>query len=455
VTVHETVTAPAAVEGRSPAGSHERERRARRTALEAMQLQKARRLLARVQANPFYGPRYADSGVAPDDLRSLEQWRCLPVTGKEDILADQQALPPFGHRLGVAADAVREVHLTSGTSGFGQETFGLTAEDLLVSGAGWQRPLTVLGLRPGELFATMYPMTFLAYGRSLLEGARQAGTPVVSMAGVDTESAIALMERLQPTAIGARPAFLTIVAERLAARGTAPAAAFPGLRGLLCSGVAPGAVAAIEQLWQATVHEVYGSSQAAGIIASTGPGGAAPHGSAGLMHCIEEHFLVETVDPETLAPVTSGEAEVVLTCLDRVASPIVRYRTRDRVTVVAPGEDDNDSAYLGIRVGSIGRFDDMLKIRGNNVWPQQLEQALLGHPAIADFQAEVTQDARGVDVLTIQVRRGTGAEPPAGLWDEVRRRVKRATNVTPAVLDRPDLPPPAVKPKRLLDLRQG
>jgi phenylacetate-CoA ligase len=431
------------------------QRVARREVLEKEQLRKAQLLLHRVLANPFYGPRYAESGLMPSALHSLEQWRRLPLIDKKDILADQQAHPPFGHRLGVPQADLREVHLTSGTSGFGQEAFGLTGEDLEVSASGWQRPLRALGLRPGELFATMYPMTFLAYGRSLLEGARKAGSPVVSLSGIDTESAVTLMERLQPTAIGARPAFLAIVAEALAERGLGPREAFPQVRGLLCSGLAPTAIAATERLWGATVHEVYGSSQAAGIIASTDRAGAAPLGMAGLMYCVEEHFLVETVHPETLEPVTEGEAEVVLTCLDRVASPIVRYRTRDKVTVVPWGQDDNASPYLGIRVGSIGRFDDMLKIRGNNVWPQQLEAALLGNEAIADFLAEVRQDARGVDVLTLLIRRSTGGEAPLGLWEEVKRQVKRATNVTPKVQDRPDLPPAALKPRRLHDLRDA
>ncbi|MCW2499654.1 MAG: coenzyme synthetase [Frankiales bacterium] len=424
-----------------------------RAVVEQTQLAKARRLLERVRTNPFYGPRYAGTGLAPDDPDLLALWRSLPLVDKADVLADQRAHPPYGTRLGVGVQDVREIHLTSGTSGFGQEAFALTEEDLAVSGSTWGRPLAALGLRPGELFATMYPITFLCYGRSLLQGAAQAGTPVVSLAGADTQLAVSLMEGLQPVGIGARPAFLKLAEESLAARDLLPRDAFPKLRGVVCSGLTATAVAATEQLWDARVHEVYGASQAGGIIAATGPEGAVLDGAAALMYGIEEHFLLEVVDPQTLEPVREGEGEVVLTCLDRLASPIVRYRTRDRVTVVAPGTEDNASPYQAIRVGSIGRYDDMLKIRGNNVWPQQLEEALLGHPAIADFQAEVTLDGRGVDVLAVQVRRCDGGAAPDALWDEVRRRVKRATNVTPKVQDRPDLPPPDVKPRRLLDRR--
>lgn len=424
-----------------------------RERLEVLQLHKARRLLERVSANPFYGPRLEAAGVHSRRLGSLEDWRQVPVVDKADMLADQAAHPPYGGRLGVESHEVRELHLTSGTSGFGQEVFALADADLDVSARAWQWPLAALGLGTGDIFATMYPLTFLAYGRSLLHGGRMAGTPVVSMAGADAQLAIGLLERLQPMAIGVRPAFLRIVEERLADEGRSPRDVFTRLRGLLCSGLTPEAVTATQQTWNAPVHEVYGSSQAAGIIASTGIVGAAPGGDPGLMYCIEPHYLIETVHPETLEPVIAGEAEVLLTCLDRVASPIVRFRTRDRVTVVAPGTDDNRSPFVGIRVGSIGRYDDMLKIRGNNVWPQQLEGALLAHSAISDFVAEVTLDARGVDVLTVRVRRSPGTEPGGDLWSDLRRSVKRATNVTAVVLDVPDLPEASLKPKRLVDLR--
>ncbi|MDT7668040.1 MAG: phenylacetate-CoA ligase [Pseudonocardiales bacterium] len=431
----------------------EGECRRQRSALERGQLVKARNLLAAALTNPFYGPRYADAGLRPDTLDSLQQWRTLPVVDKNDLLADQQKFPPFGQRLGVPPDEVRQIHLTSGTSGFGQEAFALTEWDLAVSGSTWQWPLAALGLRPGGVFVTMYPVTFLTYGRSLLEGGRLAGSPVVSLAGTDTALAVALMERLQPAAVGARPAFLSLVEEHLAQRGQLPRDVFTGIQGLVCSGLAPSAVAATEERWNGTVHEMYGSSQAGGIIATTGSTGAARNGRPGIMYCLENHFLVEMVDPDTLAPVTAGEAEVVLTCLDRIASPIIRYRTRDRVTVVPSGVGDNRSPYQGIRVGTVGRFDDMLKIRGNNVWPQQLDEALLGQPAISDYLAEVTLDNRGVDVMTVYVRRTAGAAANDELWQEVRRRVKRATNVTPRVEDAPRLPPPALKPKRLVDLR--
>jgi phenylacetate-CoA ligase len=427
--------------------------RVRRAELERSRLAKARRLLSAALGNPFYGPRYAPAGLVPHRLESLEQWRLLPLVEKADLLADQQAFPPFGRRLGVPPGDVRQVHLTSGTSGFGQEAFALAEPDLAVSGGTWQWPLAALGLRPGDPFATMYPLTFLTYGRTLLEGGRLAGVPVVSMAGSDTALAVTLMERLQPAAIGARPAFLTLVEEHLAERGVLPRDVLRNTKGLLGSGLAPSAVPAMEERWNSTLHEVYGSSQAGGIIATTAGAGAAPDGAPGIMYCLEDHFLVEMVDPLTLEPVTAGEAEVVLTCLDRTASPVIRYRTRDRVTVVPPGVDDNRSPYLGIRVGTIGRYDDMLKIRGNNVWPQQLDEALLDHSGISDFRAEVTLDPRGVDVVTVHIRRAAGARAGDELWSEVRRRVKRATNVTPRVADAPDLPPAALKPRRLIDLR--
>ena len=212
--------------------------------------------------------------------------------------------------------------------------------------------------------------------------------------------------------------------------------------------------AATEAEWGVTVHEVYGSSQAGGLIASTGPEGAAPGGAAGVMRLMEPFFLVETVDPESLEPVEEGEAELLLTCLDRVASPVIRFRTRDRVHVVPAGSYGESRPVRGLRCGAVDRFDDMLKIRGNNVWPAQLDEALLGHPSVADYRADVILDNRAVDVLAVRVRPvGGGAADPA-LEAELQRRVKLATNVTPTIEWDPDLPAPDLKPRRLADRRQ-
>jgi phenylacetate-CoA ligase len=426
-----------------------------RAELEALQLAKARRLLERAAANPFYGPRLADAGVTPERITDLARWRAVPLFDKADLVADQEAHPPFGRRLGIDGSAIRQVHLTSGTSGFGQEAFALTDEDLDTSGASWRWCFDELSLRPGELFVTFYPVTFLAYGRSVLEGSRVTGVPVFSMAGVDRSLAVGLMRRLQPRAIGARPALFRLLSEDLAREGTAPREAFPSLSHIVCSGVAPAVVAATEQEWGATVHEVYGSSQAGGLIAASGPEGAAPGGEAGVMRLMEPHFLVEALHPETLEPVEEGEAELILTCLDRVASPIIRFRTRDRVEIVPAGSYGERRPLRGLRCGAVDRWDDMLKIRGNNVWPAQLDEALLGHPSVGDYRADVTLDERAVDVLAVRVRLAAGGTvADAALDAELQRRVKLATNVTPTIEWAPDLPAPELKPRRLADRRK-
>lgn len=422
-----------------------------RAELRALQLDKARALLARLEANPFYGPGLARSGVTAERLFDLAQWRDLPLADKASFLADQAADPPLGRRVGVARSEVREIHLTSGTSGLGQEAAALTAGDVAATARTWRPLVDWFGLAPGDVFATFYPVTVFTYGRSLLAGASAAGLPVLPVAALDRAVALTMMRRLQPAALGARPALFRLLEEALAAEGTTPRAVFPGLRALVCSGVAPEEAARDAEVWGATVHEVYGSSQAGGLVAATGPGGAAPGGDAGVMRCLEELFLLETVDPVTLEPVEEGEAELILTCLDRVASPVVRFRTGDRVDVVPPGAS-GDAARIGLRAGSVGRWDDMAKIRGNNVWPGQLDAALLGHPLVRDYRACVTRDGRGVDQLRITVR-PDGPPPWDGLDEDLRRRVKQTTNVRPSVEFDPDLPEPGLKPQRLVDQR--
>ncbi|HEV7687344.1 MAG TPA: AMP-binding protein, partial [Acidimicrobiia bacterium] len=324
-----------------------------RSAIDARRLMKARRLLHRAQSNPFYAPRLAGCSVTADNLHTLAQWRDLPVVDKTSFLSDQEQQPPYGTRLGVDPSAIRQVHLTSGTSGFGQEAFALTDDDLDTAGALWRHAFDAMALAPGDLFVTFYPITFLAYGRSVLEGGRVTGVPIMSMAGLDRSAAVALMRRLQPAAIGARPALFGLLREELEADGLTARDAFPHLRAVVCSGLTPAAAAAIEAEWGVTIHEVYGSSQAGGIAAATGPEGAVPGGEAGVMQVIEDHFLVEAVDPKTLEPVEEGEAELLLTCFDRVASPVIRFRTGDRVDVVPPGAHGDRRGPLGLRVGSV------------------------------------------------------------------------------------------------------
>jgi len=421
--------------------------------LRAYQTGKLRALVARAATNPFYGPRLARAGLGADAITSIDDLRRLEPIDKRDILEDQEREPPFGARRGVPADEIREIHLTSGTSGLGQEAMALNDDDVEASGATWSPIFAAAGLGPGDLFATFYPATLFAYGRSVLNGGRVAGVPVISMAGLDRSVALELLRRIQPRALGARPALFGLLAEELAAHGESPADAFPALRSLIASGLSAAQAVALEQRWGVVAHEVYGMSQAAGIIAATGPEGAAPGGEPGVMRCNERLFIVEAVHPETLEPVVEGEAELLLTCLERTASPILRFRTRDRVIVRAPGSyGDDELPQLGLEVGSIGRWDDMVKLRGNNVWPGQLDAALLGDPGVLDYHADIVVDGRGVEQLVIVVRPdadGGGEEHAAVLV----RRVKAHTNLRPSITFDPMLAAPELKPRRLVDRR--
>jgi phenylacetate-CoA ligase len=427
-----------------------------RQALEALQLEKLRRLVARCETNPFYAGRLEAAGLWGDSLGSLDELRRLEPIDKQQLLADQEATPPFGSRLGIEPDQIREVHLTSGTSGLGQEAMALCAEDLEVSGATWAPVFDAAGLGPGDLFATFYPVTFLAYGRSVVNGGRSAGVPTISLVGVDRPVALDVLRRLRPRAIGARPALFVLLAEELAARSMTTVEAFPGLRSLIASGLSTSQAIELEERWGVVAHEVYGLSQAMGVVASTGSEGAVPDGSAGVMRCNEGLFLVEAVDPDSLEPVEEGEAELLLTCLDRVASPIIRFRTRDRVEIVPPGSYADGAAKQGLRVGRISRWDDMLKIRGNNVWPSQLDEALLGDPGVLDYLATVVRDERQVEQIEIVVRPDlpAGGGTPAHAAALVTK-VKRHTNVRPSISFDPALPEPALKPMRLLDGRSS
>lgn len=407
-----------------------------------------RELLTRVRSTSFFSRLHG--GIDPQTiaLESMTDLQAIPFCSKADILKDEAEDPPYGTRLCVSREQIRQTHLTSGTSGFGQEAFALSASDLDASGDTWLPMFAAMGLTPGNLVATFYPVTFLAYGLSIVEGARRAGLQLTSLAGIDRGLAATIMQRLGVSAIGTRPAMLQALAQDLEPLGLTPRAAFPNLKGIVASGVLPPLIPSIEDLWGVPVHEVYGSSQAMGIIAHTQSDGAAPNGEAGWMTVLGDQFIVETLHPETMSAVDEGEAELILTCLHRTASPIIRFRTMDKAEI----RRLSDGTVL-IRVGSISRVDDMCKIRGNNVWPSQIDNALLVHPDVDDYICVLVKDARDIDHMRIRVQ-VSEERRSAQLGFDLTSRVKAATNVTPEIEFVDRIVHESIKPKRLIDNRQ-
>ncbi|MCP1337115.1 phenylacetate--CoA ligase family protein [Futiania mangrovi] len=434
-----------------------------RAGIEAIQMRRVSALLDRVyRTSAFYRAKLDAAGAAPDRIGSLDAFRDLvPFSTKADFLEDQTAHPPFGTRLCVPRERVALINLTGGTSGQGQEAYGRTHADVQTLGYLHALPWFRAGLRPGHTVLNCVPtggMTTGGWGPT--EGIRLIGaTALTPPAALSTEAKVELMMRFRPIHfIYASTNFLHRLTEVLGALGSSPREAFPDLVGVFIAaeGYPPEWASRVQEIWGCPLHEGYGSTQCIGFAASTGPHGAvAPGGGRGTMDMFEWMTLCEVLDPETGRHVASGEeGELVVTNLTVEASPVIRFRTGDRVRYFAP--QDTGRGLGAIECGGVGRYDDMLKIRGNNVWPDAVDATVFAFPEVAEYVGRAFTDAEGrTEVeLRVAVREGCGAD---SVPERICRAVKERTNVTMRVtlVDRTELPEFTYKARRWTDERQS
>ncbi len=437
-----------------------------RAELDALQLAKLRRQLIRVMAeNGFYKARFEAAGVAPDRIRSVAEFRDrVPTMAKADCLADQKANPPFGLRVGRPREEIVLMNLTGGTSGQGQEVFGRTNRDVALQGHLHYLPWTLAGLRRGDVALNCVPAGGLTTGGwGPTEGFRVAGATSYPVGGtLSTDAKIDLMLRFgRIDFIYASTSYLNTLTEAMRRRGVDPKTAFPMLRTLYTAAEAYPVEWAqrVEAFWGAKLHEGYGSTQAAGFGAGSCEGAIEGDGR-GVMHVFEWHNVVEILNPVTGEPVGPyEEGEIVLTNLDIVASPVIRFRTGDKARIIPPGHEGR-RAWIGIEAGTIGRIDDMMKIRGNNMWPSAVDGVVFRDERVSDYAGRVFTTADGKTGVELRIAlRGEGLSlDEAGrraLLKRLAAEIKATTNVNMdlSVVDRSELPTYDYKSRRWKDER--
>ena len=441
-----------------------------RSELEALQLRKLRSQLARLhKSSAYYRSRMSEAGLAAEPLDSLEVFRArFPLSTKADFLADQTEHPPFGERLGVAREEVALVNMTGGTSGQGQEIYGRSQRDIHMQGYLHALPWFLAGLRPGDIAINCVPAGGLTTGGwGPGEGLRIIGATAFHVGGtLSTDGKIDLMLRIgEVNFIYASTNYLHTLTEAMLRRGLEPKRAFPTLRTLFIAaeGYPLEWAERIETLWGCRLQEGYGSTQCAGFGASTCADGVmSPHGGRGLMHMFEWATLFEVLDPATLEPVASGETgELVVTNLSIEGSPVIRFRTGDAARFISHRDTGSGRAWNAIECGTIGRFDDMLKIRGNNVWPSAIDAAVFSYGEVAEYAGRVYTNAAGK--TEIEVRLALAEHAPtlnsttrARLLAQIRATIKERTNVwmTLVICARNELPEFSYKARRWKDERQ-
>jgi phenylacetate-CoA ligase len=441
-----------------------------RAELEALQLRRLRRQLARLHASSgYYRQRMDAAGLAADALASLEVFRArFPLSSKADFLADQTEHPPFGDRLGIARDEVVLVNMTGGTSGQGQEIYGRSHRDIHMQGYLHALPWFLAGLRPGDIAINCVPAGGLTTGGwGPAEGLRIAGATAFHVGGtLSTDAKIDLMLRIgEVNFIYASTNYLHTLTEAICRRGMEPKYAFPKVRTLFIAaeGYPLEWAERIETLWGCRLQEGYGSTQCAGFGGSTCAHGViTPRGGRGLMHLFEWETMIEVLDPTTLEPVNTGETgELVLTNLAIEGSPAIRFRTGDSARFISHRDTGSGRAWNAIECGTIGRFDDMLKIRGNNVWPSAIDAAVFSFGEVREYAGRVYTSGEGKTEIELRVaftEQAAHLDEAArdNLIEAIRRTVKERTNVwmTLVPCDRSELPEFSYKARRWKDERQ-
>lgn len=436
----------------------------------AFQFAKLKRQFERCwSGNAFYRRHWEKAGVTPERIRSFDDYRKrVPTVTKQDFLQDQLAHPPFGERLGVPRNEVTLIVTTGGTSGQGQEIYGRIAADVPIVAHIHYLPYHLAGLRKGDIAFNCAPaggMTSGGWGPP--EGMRQAGATVLNVGGVlSTDAKIDLMLRFGAMHfIYASTNYLHTLTEALRRRGVDPKTAFPMMKALYISaeGYSPLWAHAVENFWGCPLHEGYGSTQATGFAYTSCPSVRRTSSGPNLLHALEWWNFMEVVNPETGEAVGPGEeGEIVLTNLDIIGSPCVRFSTRDKARWFPDHACSCGRPWHCIESGSIGRYDDMIKIRGNNVWPIAVDAVVFAHPEVAEYSGRVYVDDLGRTEVSVRVAfKPDFAIAPQDARTTLLQRIavdiKTKTNVAMTLLEVPrsELPTFEYKARRWKDERQA
>ena len=363
-----------------------------RDRLAALQFDRLKRTLAHAYGKvPAYRKKFDAAGVAPDDLRTLEDLARFPFTVKND-LRDHY---PFG-MFAVPRQEVLRLHASSGTTGK-PTVVGYTRGDLDMWSDLMARSLASVGARPGDIVHNAYGYGLFTGGLGAHYGAERLGCTVVPISGGATERQVTLMRDFKADILCATPSYALNIAEVAAGMGV-------DIRALPLRAGAFGAEPWSEEMrrdLEAALNikavDIYGLSE---IL---GPGVACEcHVAQNGLHGWEDHFLFEIVDPETMQPLPMGaRGELVITTLTKEALPMIRYRTRDITRLI---DEPCPCGRTHARIMRVtGRTDDMLIVRGVNVFPSQVEELILTDQRFAPhYQIELYRD-HNMDALRVHV----------------------------------------------------
>ncbi len=376
--------------------------RASRDELAALQTRRLAWTLRHAYDNvAHYRAAFDAAGVRPEDFRELADLRHFPFTGKAELRANY----PFG-MFAVPREQIRRIHASSGTTGK-PTVVGYTEADLDTWARLIARSLRAAGVRAGMRLHNAYGYGLFTGGLGLHDGAERLGCAVIPVSGGMTERQVQLIRDFTPDAICVTPSYMLAILDGFRAAGADPRATSLKVGIFGAEPWTEGMRAEIEGAFGMHAVDIYGLSEV------MGPGVAMEciETKDGL-HVWEDHFYPEIIDPATGAVVADGEpGELVFTSLTKEAMPVIRYRTRDLTRLLA------GTARPMRRMARIGgRSDDMMIVRGVNVFPSQVEELILGIGVLSGhYVIELSRESR-LDTMTVRVE----ARPEAWAGDTAR-----------------------------------
>jgi phenylacetate-CoA ligase len=421
-----------------------------RPELERLQLERLRRTVARAARAPHYRRLFRRLSFSPKRLASLADLAALPFTVKDDLRSEENY--PYGF-LTVGREKLVRLHSSSGTTGRPTAIFH-TRGDLEAWTDLVARSLWMAGLRPGDVFQNMMGYGLFTGGLGLHYGAERVGALTIPAGAGNSRRQIALMQDFGTTALHIIPSYALRLVDTFREAGVDPRGI--GLR-LAVLGAEPHSEAArrrLEDLFGLRAHNCYGLSE------MNGPAVAFECPEQDGLHLWEDRYLAEVVDPETGRPVPEGTAgELVLTTLTREGMPLLRYRTRD-VTSLRPEPCPCGRTHR--RIARItGRTDDMLIVKGVNIYPVQVERALLRFAELGSDYLIVLETVDHIDRFTVRAELKADAfRGDLQALERLRRRIvddlKGEILVTPNVelVEPGSLPKPEGKAVRVEDRRE-
>ena len=418
-----------------------------RKELEELQLQRLKSVVEKVYKNvPFYEKKFKQAGITPQDILSLKDLAKLPTTKKQDLRDNY----PFG-LFAVPLDEVVRVHASSGTTGK-PTVVGYTARDIETWSDLMARDFVMVGVKKGDIFQNAVNYGFFTGGLGVHYGIERMGAMAVPSGVGNTERQLEIMMDFGVTVLHCTPSYALYLAETAKAKGVVEKLK---LR-IGCFGAEPWSDESRKELEETLHIKAYDSY---GLSEMMGPGVAFECQEQNGLHIWEDHFLIEILDKNE-QPCAPGEpGELVITSLTKEAMPLIRYHTGD-VTYIM--EEKCPCGRTSRKLHRfLGRADDMLIVRGINVFPSQIEDVLVSIPEIGNyFQVVVDRKKHGLDEISIQVELKDEAftgelTDLARIQKKTEEKIKSVLNVRSKIelVEKGSIPRTAGKSKKVVDLR--